>query len=113
MFVRAGHALFNAYSQAIYLALLDRSKRLVKDEDAEFPLLGSSPPKMEEKAEEVKQVIYILGAGQGPFVDASLQASQRAKVPVRVFVVEKNPNALLTLRVSSPSLSIELHYTFM
>ncbi|KAM3171329.1 hypothetical protein ACTXT7_016828 [Hymenolepis weldensis] len=43
-------------------------------------------------------VIYILGAGQGPFVDASLQASRRSGCPVRIYVIEKNHNALLTLK---------------
>lgn len=42
-------------------------------------------------------VLMVLGAGRGPLVDASLAASQATGVPLRVYCVEKNPNALLTL----------------
>ncbi|RKP13503.1 arginine N-methyltransferase 5, partial [Piptocephalis cylindrospora] len=45
-------------------------------------------------------VIMVVGAGgRGPLVDCALRASQRAEIPIRVFAVEKNPNALVTLRV--------------
>lgn len=42
--------------------------------------------------------IMVVGAGRGPLVAASLQAAKRANVEVRVWAVEKNPNAVHTLR---------------
>jgi len=42
--------------------------------------------------------IMVVGAGRGPLVAASLQAADRADVTVRVWAVEKNPNAVHTLR---------------
>ncbi len=46
-------------------------------------------------------IILVLGAGRGPLVDAALKASRDCQWPeggVRVFIVEKNPNAIITLR---------------
>jgi len=42
--------------------------------------------------------IMVVGAGRGPLVAASLRAAQRATVEVQVWAVEKNPNAVHTLR---------------
>jgi len=39
----------------------------------------------------------VLGAGRGPLVKASLRASERAKREIKVWAVEKNPNAVVTL----------------
>lgn len=40
----------------------------------------------------------VVGAGRGPLVRASLQAATRAEREIRVYAVEKNPNAVVTLR---------------
>lgn len=42
--------------------------------------------------------IMVVGAGRGPLVAASLKAAERANVSVQVWAVEKNPNAVHTLR---------------
>lgn len=42
-------------------------------------------------------VVMVVGAGRGPLVRATLQASKRTGRAVRVFAVEKNPNAVITL----------------
>jgi protein arginine N-methyltransferase 5 len=44
------------------------------------------------------QVLMVVGAGRGPLVAASLQAAKRAKRKLRVYAVEKNPNAVVTLQ---------------
>ncbi|KAI9178791.1 hypothetical protein H9P43_005453 [Blastocladiella emersonii ATCC 22665] len=50
-------------------------------------------------ATPAQQIIMVVGAGpRGPLVDCCLRASAEAKVPVRVYAVEKNPNALVPLR---------------
>lgn len=42
--------------------------------------------------------IMVLGAGRGPLVAASLRAARRAETEVKVWAVEKNPNAVHALR---------------
>ncbi|XP_018650354.1 putative shk1 kinase-binding protein [Schistosoma mansoni] len=44
------------------------------------------------------QVVMVLGAGRGPLVNATINAAERAQCKVRIYAVEKNPNALCTLR---------------
>ena len=43
-------------------------------------------------------VLMVVGAGRGPLVRASLRASDRCGRPLRVYAVEKNPNAVITLQ---------------
>ncbi|CAK9828995.1 Protein arginine N-methyltransferase 5 [Anthophora retusa] len=43
-------------------------------------------------------VIMVVGAGRGPLVHASLNAGEMADQPVKIYAVEKNPNAVLTLQ---------------
>ena len=43
------------------------------------------------------QVLRVVGAGRGPLVRASLKAGRRAGRALRVYAVEKNPNAVVTL----------------
>lgn len=45
--------------------------------------------------------ICVVGAGRGPLVNASLKASDNAKVPVKVYAVEKNENALHVLNYNN------------
>jgi len=40
----------------------------------------------------------VVGAGRGPLVRAALTAAQTAQRRVRVYAVEKNPNAVVTLQ---------------
>lgn len=49
------------------------------------------------------QVLMVVGAGRGPIVAAALAAADRAGRRVRMYAVEKNPNAIVTLshRVAS------------
>lgn len=43
-------------------------------------------------------VIMVVGAGRGPLVKRSLRAAESAGKRVKVYAVEKNPNAIVTLR---------------
>jgi len=58
---------------------------------------------------ELEVVLMVVGAGRGPLVRASLMAgaqvaaelaasAEKLKLTLRVFAVEKNPNAVVTLR---------------
>lgn len=66
------------YEEAVYRALLDRVPQ--------------------DKAEDTTTVLMVVGAGRGPLVRASLQAARRAARALRVYAVEKNPNAVVTLQ---------------
>jgi protein arginine N-methyltransferase 5 len=39
----------------------------------------------------------VVGAGRGPLVRAALRASEGTGRSIRVYAVEKNPNAVITL----------------
>uniref|UniRef100_A0A8D0L0X2 Protein arginine N-methyltransferase 5 n=1 Tax=Sphenodon punctatus TaxID=8508 RepID=A0A8D0L0X2_SPHPU len=68
---------YSRYQKAIYKCLLDR----VPDEEKESNV----------------QVVMVLGAGRGPLVNASLSAAQQADRRIKIYAVEKNPNAVVTL----------------
>uniref|UniRef100_A0A8C1SWM8 Protein arginine N-methyltransferase 5 n=1 Tax=Cyprinus carpio TaxID=7962 RepID=A0A8C1SWM8_CYPCA len=68
---------YSQYQQAVYRCLLDRVP--------------------EDQMETNVQVLMVLGAGRGPLVNASLRAAKQAKRKLRVYAVEKNPNAVVTL----------------
>uniref|UniRef100_A0A8C0FYC3 Protein arginine N-methyltransferase 5 n=1 Tax=Chelonoidis abingdonii TaxID=106734 RepID=A0A8C0FYC3_CHEAB len=68
---------YSQYQQAIYRCLLDRVPEEEKDTNV--------------------QVVMVLGAGRGPLVNATLRASRQASRRVKIYAVEKNPNAVVTL----------------
>ena len=43
-------------------------------------------------------IVMVVGAGRGPLVRASLRASERANIAIFVYALDKNPNAVVTLR---------------
>lgn len=45
--------------------------------------------------------VYVVGAGRGPLVNASLNASDKSKVAVKVYAIEKNENALHVLNYNN------------
>lgn len=51
---------------------------------------------MDPKADK-KIVLLIVGAGRGPLIRAALNASKNTGRKLRILVVEKNPNAIVTL----------------
>lgn len=51
----------------------------------------------DEKASTVTTVLMVVGAGRGPLVRASLQAAEETGRKLKVYAVEKNPNAVITL----------------
>ncbi|KAH0871484.1 hypothetical protein HID58_078506 [Brassica napus] len=51
----------------------------------------------DEKASELTTVLMVVGAGRGPLVRASLQAAEETNRKLKVYAVEKNPNAVVTL----------------
>jgi protein arginine N-methyltransferase 5 len=51
----------------------------------------------DEEASTVTTVLMVVGAGRGPLVRSSLQAAQETGRKLKVYAVEKNPNAVVTL----------------
>ncbi|XP_013623469.1 PREDICTED: protein arginine N-methyltransferase 1.5-like [Brassica oleracea var. oleracea] len=51
----------------------------------------------DEKASELTTVSMVVGAGRGPLVRASLQSAEETGRKMKVYAVEKNPNAVVTL----------------
>ncbi|KAF3325605.1 protein arginine N-methyltransferase 5 [Carex littledalei] len=68
---------YSQYQRAVSKALLDR----VPD----------------ESASTTTTVLMVVGAGRGPLVRASLQAAEETGRKLKVYAVEKNPNAVITL----------------
>ncbi|GER28173.1 protein arginine N-methyltransferase 5 [Striga asiatica] len=68
---------YSQYQKAVAKALVDR----VPDENAST----------------VTTVLMVVGAGRGPLVRASLQAADETERKLKVYAVEKNPNAVVTL----------------
>lgn len=46
-------------------------------------------------------IVCVVGAGRGPLVNASLKASENSKVPIKVYAIEKNENALHVLNYNN------------
>eukprot|EP00252_Welwitschia_mirabilis_P023148 TRINITY_DN6476_c0_g1_i2.p1 TRINITY_DN6476_c0_g1~~TRINITY_DN6476_c0_g1_i2.p1 ORF type:complete len:665 (-),score=128.63 TRINITY_DN6476_c0_g1_i2:370-2364(-) len=68
---------YSQYQKAVHAALLDR----VPDGEATKRVT----------------VLMVVGAGRGPLVRASLQAAKESGRRLKVYAVEKNPNAAVTL----------------
>ncbi|KAL5236637.1 hypothetical protein ACI65C_004047 [Semiaphis heraclei] len=50
-----------------------------------------------DKYEDRTLVVYVVGAGRGPLVDATLEAAKGSNIKVKVSAIEKNENALPSL----------------
>lgn len=82
------------YEKAITKALLMlREKRLLEGD-------GNNRTSCEDtdSADKTTLVLTVVGAGRGPLVAAAISASSTAGIPVRIYAVEKNANAVITLR---------------
>lgn len=45
----------------------------------------------------IQAVVMVVGAGRGPLVRSAFNASTNVKRKIKMYVVEKNPNAIITL----------------
>jgi protein arginine N-methyltransferase 5 len=64
---------YSNYEEAIRLALIDKCN------------------------ENEQCIVMVVGAGRGPLVRCVLRASEKSKRKVKIYAVEKNPNAIITL----------------
>ncbi|XP_055378357.1 protein arginine N-methyltransferase 5 [Condylostylus longicornis] len=62
-------------------------------------------------------IVMVVGAGRGPLVRAAINASINSKRKIKIFIVEKNPNVIVTLKALVeeiwPSGDIELFHNDM
>jgi protein arginine N-methyltransferase 5 len=73
---------YELYRQAIYKALCDAER---------------DPNGVTGRDQRVI-VITVVGAGRGPLVRKAIEAAEQAGRQVKIYAVEKNPNAVITLR---------------
>lgn len=43
-------------------------------------------------------IVMYFGAGRGPLIRRALKAAERAQAKIKVIALDKNPNAIVTLR---------------
>ena len=60
--------------------------------------LGCSPAERKRSGSQKPLTVLVVGAGRGPLVQAALNAAIVSNVDVQVWAVEKNFNAVVTLR---------------
>ncbi|KAG2372807.1 hypothetical protein C9374_013171 [Naegleria lovaniensis] len=89
----------NLDSQTYEVFERDPIKYMLYEKSAEKALLDLYEAKKkkapsEEDIKTIRVIAMVLGAGRGPIVKAVLRAARTTKVPVLVYAVEKNPNAL-------------------
>jgi protein arginine N-methyltransferase 5 len=53
---------------------------------------------MAEPNKDEEIVVMYFGAGRGPLIRKGLKAAERADVKIKVIALDKNPNAIVTLR---------------
>ena len=78
---------YDRYEEATRKALADLLRERALEPEPQLPPSSSS-----------YIVITVVGAGRGPLVSAALKAAWSLSVPVRIYAVEKNENAVITLR---------------
>ncbi|KAI8872900.1 PRMT5-domain-containing protein [Ramicandelaber brevisporus] len=88
--------LMDHLSSATYEAFERDPVKYMQYEEAIFAALREYIPP--EEANTRTAVIMVVGAGRGPIVHRALRAADRAQRKVRVYAVEKNPNAFVTLQ---------------
>lgn len=74
---------YRQYEEAVYRALIDMS---VKSKETKTDMYFFN----------LISVVMVVGAGRGPLVDRSIRASERANVPIKLYAIEKNHNAIIT-----------------
>ena len=52
---------------------------------------------MDVELSEPITVMYF-GAGRGPLIRRAIKAAEKAQVKIKVIALDKNPNAIVTLR---------------
>ena len=84
---------YDLYEEALFKAYLDRKK------NGRFLQTKAGPSGDVAMAEDDSEIVVMyFGAGRGPLIRKALKAAERAQVKVKVIALDKNPNAIVTLR---------------
>ncbi len=85
---------YDIYEESLFKAFLDKKKygRFLQTK-----ILGDHGiPLAEEFSGEI--TVMYFGAGRGPLIRKAIKAAERAQVKIKVIALDKNPNAIVTLR---------------
>lgn len=90
---------YDVYENSLYRAFLDKKKygRFFQTKESNLNEKDEDTQMKEERADDPIVVMYF-GAGRGPLIRRALQAAKKADVDIRVIALDKNPNAIVTLR---------------
>lgn len=87
---------YDIYEESLYKAFMDKKKY------GRFFQTSKPPADLEENITMVDDsnpiTVMYFGAGRGPLIRKALKASVRADVKIKVIALDKNPNAIITLR---------------
>ena len=89
---------YERYEAAIAKALTDLSTKRASPSNTTFSshvVMGTDDSSVLTGA---VVIVTVVGAGRGPLVAAALSASSTTSVPIKIYAVEKNMNAVVTLR---------------
>ncbi|GIL73292.1 hypothetical protein Vretimale_4879 [Volvox reticuliferus] len=87
---------YKLYEEAVYKALKDRYLASTTEAMSPYDLPIASTSCSDGPSRNV--VLMVVGAGRGPLVRASMRAAARVGVRLRVYAVEKNPNAIVHIQ---------------
>lgn len=73
---------------------MDRAKYILYQKAIEAAMKDKV---LESEKARKKLVLMVLGAGRGPLIRAALNASKNTQRKLKILVVEKNPNAIVSL----------------
>jgi type II protein arginine methyltransferase len=85
---------YDIYEESLYKAFLDR-KRYGRFLQTKAP---SEQLVIPEVPFDGEITVMYFGAGRGPLIRKALKAAERAQAKVKVIALDKNPNAIVTLR---------------
>eukprot|EP01025_Chloroclados_australasicus_P058909 TRINITY_DN7441_c1_g1_i1.p1 TRINITY_DN7441_c1_g1~~TRINITY_DN7441_c1_g1_i1.p1 ORF type:complete len:712 (+),score=86.01 TRINITY_DN7441_c1_g1_i1:180-2315(+) len=90
---------YDLYERAIHNALKDMKEQRKQAADKLQNQIGQDQFQQVQAVQQQQDiVIMVVGAGRGPLVRASLNAAEKVGVKIRVYAVEKNPFAVITLQ---------------
>ncbi|PNW85217.1 hypothetical protein CHLRE_03g176550v5 [Chlamydomonas reinhardtii] len=93
---------YTLYEEAVFRALKDRQAAeaaAAGPRDPFDPANATDAPAASAASTSGRPVVLmVVGAGRGPLVRASMRAAARAGARLRVYAVEKNPNAVVHIQ---------------
>ena len=97
---------YDLYEEALFKAMLDKKKyghfkQTIKCEGTQYVEMRKTCPAVDDSMEAPNSdeiIVMYFGAGRGPLIRRALKAAKRAEVKTKVIALDKNPNAIITLR---------------